>query len=71
MLPRALTRFRLPWRWDGAPAVLKSRATDDAGSMQPERATFIARHGNNAVFHYNAIVAFGVARSGEVKHVYA
>ena len=25
-LPRALTRFRVPWRWDGAATVLKSRA---------------------------------------------
>ncbi len=71
VLPRALTRFRLPWRWDGAPAVLKSRATDEAGTVQPERAAFIAEHGSNAVFHYNAIVACGVAPSGEVKHVYA
>jgi sulfane dehydrogenase subunit SoxC len=71
VLPRAITRFRLPWRWDGAPAVLKTRATDDAGTVQPERAAFIAEHGSNAVFHYNAIVAFGVAPSGEVKHVYA
>src|SRR5690349_6463834 len=28
VLPRALTRFRRPWKWDGAAAVLKSRATD-------------------------------------------
>ena len=28
VLPKALTRFRIPWRWDGGPAVLQSRATD-------------------------------------------
>jgi sulfane dehydrogenase subunit SoxC len=71
VLPRALTRFRLPWRWDGAATVLKSRATDEAGRVQPERASFIAEHGSNAVFHYNAITAWGVAPNGEVKHVYA
>jgi len=71
VLPRALTRFRLPWRWDGAAAVLKSRAIDDAGNVQPERAKFIAEHGSNAVFHYNAIAAWSVAPNGEVKHVYA
>jgi sulfane dehydrogenase subunit SoxC len=71
VLPRALTRFRLPWRWDGAATVLKSRATDNAGNVQPERAKFIAEHGSNAIFHYNAIVAWSVASSGEVKHVYA
>src|SRR2546426_12521175 len=48
VLPRALTRFRAPWRWDGGATVLKSRATDDAGNLQPEREKFIAEHGNNA-----------------------
>jgi sulfane dehydrogenase subunit SoxC len=71
VLPRALTRFRLPWKWDGAAAVLKSRATDDSGAVQPEREKFIAEHGNNAVFHFNGIQAWSVAPSGEVKHVYA
>jgi sulfane dehydrogenase subunit SoxC len=71
VLSRALTRFRLPWRWDGTATVLKSRATDDAGHTQPEREQFIAEHGGNAVFHYNAIAAWSVAANGEVKHVYA
>ena len=71
ILPRALTRFRLPWSWDGGAVVLKSRAVDDAGNVQPERAKFIAEHGNNAIFHCNAIQAWSVAPSGEVKHVYA
>jgi sulfane dehydrogenase subunit SoxC len=71
VLARALTRFRLPWKWEGAAAVLKSRATDDSGAVQPEREKFIAEHGNNAVFHFNGIQAWSVAPSGEVKHVYA
>jgi sulfane dehydrogenase subunit SoxC len=71
VLPRALTRFRLPWKWDGTAAVLKSRATDDTGAIQPERDRFIAEHGNNATFHFHGIQAWSVAASGEVKHVYA
>jgi sulfane dehydrogenase subunit SoxC len=71
VLPRALTRFRLPWKWDGSAAVLKSRATDDTGAAQPERATFIAEHGSNAIFHFHGIQAWSVATNGEVKHVYA
>src|SRR5882672_3499774 len=71
VLPRAITRFRLPWRWDGGATVLKSRATDDTGARQPERQQFIAEHGNNAIFHCNAIQAWSVAASGEVKHVHA
>ena len=35
VLPKALTRFRAPWRWNGGPAVLQSRATDDTGMVQP------------------------------------
>ena len=72
VLPRAITRFRLPWKWDdGRASVLKSRATDDTGAVQPERDKFIAEHGNNAIFHFNGIQAWSVAVNGEVKHVYA
>jgi sulfane dehydrogenase subunit SoxC len=71
VLPRATARFRAPWRWDGTASVLKARATDDAGNVQPERDRLIVEHGNNAIFHYNAIQAWSVAASGEVKHVYA
>jgi sulfane dehydrogenase subunit SoxC len=71
VLPRALTRFRLAWKWDGRPAVLKSRAVDDTGAVQPEREKFIAEHGQKAIFHFSAIVAWGVQANGEVKHVYA
>ena len=31
----------------------------------------IAEHGAKVIFHYNGIVAWGIAASGEVKHVYA
>ena len=41
--PKAFTRFRMPWRWDGQPVVLQSRAWDEAGNVQPLRAEFVAR----------------------------
>ena len=41
-LPKAFTRFRMPWRWDGGPAILQSRAWDEAGNMQPTREQFVA-----------------------------
>ena len=71
VLPRALTRFRIAWKWNGAPAVLKSRATDETGAVQPTRDALISAHGTNAIFHYNAIQAWQVETSGEVKNVYA
>jgi sulfane dehydrogenase subunit SoxC len=71
VLSRALTRFRLPWRWDGGPAVLQSRATDDTGYVQPTRAELFARRGPNGVYHHNGIMSWSVAPTGELKHVYA
>jgi sulfane dehydrogenase subunit SoxC len=71
VLPRALTRFRLAWRWNGSPAIVMSRATDEIARVQPTRERFVADHGTNAIFHYNAIQAWSVAASGEVQNVYA
>jgi sulfane dehydrogenase subunit SoxC len=78
--PKAFTRFRMPWRWDGGPAVLQSRAWDESGNFQPTRAEFVAVRGetktvpNVAGFpnqHYNSITSWSVDAKGEVKHVYA
>ena len=35
VLSKALTRFTLPWRWDGRPALLESRVIDETGYVQP------------------------------------
>src|ERR1700736_4416967 len=45
VMSRALTRFRMPWQWDGGPAVLQSRATDETGYLQPTRSDLMARRG--------------------------
>ncbi len=71
VLPRSFTRFRAAWRWDGRPAVLKSRATDESAYVQPEREALVAERGRNGYYHYNAIVAWGVDEDGAVTHVYA
>lgn len=77
--PKAFTRFRAPWRWDGGPAVLLSRAWDETGDVQPMRAEIIAARGvakkvpNVLGFpsqHYNGTTSWAVAPNGEVKHVY-
>ena len=31
------TRFHLPWIWNGAPAMLQSRAADEKGNVQESR----------------------------------
>ena len=35
--PMRAVRFRIPWRWQGQPAVLQSRAIDSAETQPPER----------------------------------
>lgn len=70
ILPKAFTRFRLPWRWDGQSVRLKARATDNTGYVQPERTALIAERGNNAFYHFNGILTFEVAPDGQIRHVY-
>jgi sulfane dehydrogenase subunit SoxC len=81
VLPKAFTRFRMPWRWDGQPAVLQSRAWDESGAVQPLRPEFVAARGQTSTpvtnplgfpnQHYNSITSWGVDGSGGIKHVYA
>lgn len=70
VLPAAFTRFRIPWRWNGRPAVLQSRAIDESGAVQPTRADLVARRGRAGYFHYHAIVSWAVDADGELRHVY-
>jgi sulfane dehydrogenase subunit SoxC len=70
VLDRAFTRFRIPWQWNGSPAVLMSRAIDETGYMQPSRRELLASRGRHGFYHYNAIVTWSVDSSGNVTHVY-
>ncbi|MFL5039400.1 MAG: sulfite dehydrogenase [Xanthobacteraceae bacterium] len=71
ILPKAPVRFRAPWQWNGGPAVLQSRATDDAGMVQPTRAQFAAERGLRGVYHYNAIASWRIDDKGEATNAYA
>ena len=71
VLPKMLTRFRIPWEWQGGPAVLQSRATDEAGRVQPTRTDLMAARGNKGRYHFNGIHSWGVGEDGGIKHVYA
>jgi sulfane dehydrogenase subunit SoxC len=71
VLPMAVTRFRMPWRWDGSPSVLQSRAIDETGAVQPSRPALMAARGASFRYHYNAIQSWSVAAAGEVSNVYA
>ena len=71
VLPMSLTRFRSAWRWDGSPTILMSRATDEAGNVQPSRSALLAERAAGAFYHYNGIQAWQVSENGEVSNVYA
>jgi len=71
VLTRALTRFRLPWQWNGEAIVIQSRATDETGYVQPTLAELLAVRGDNYFYHNNAIWPWRIAASGEVTNANA
>jgi sulfane dehydrogenase subunit SoxC len=80
VLSMAFTRFRMPWRWNGGPAILQSRAWDEAGNAQPTRAQFVAARGELpsvppllgfANHHFNAVVSWAIDAKGAITHAYA
>src|SRR5215472_12915775 len=80
ILPKAFTRFRMAWRWNGGPAILQSRAWDEGGNVQPTREQFVALRGQTTKMpsvldfpsqHFNSITSWAVDNKGEVRHVYA
>ena len=71
LLPRAFCRFRFGWQWDGQPAILQSRATDDSGQIQPTRTALLAERGHNNFYNFNGIVSWAIDDEGSVSHVYA
>ena len=46
VMDQCLTRFNIDWVWDGKPALVQSRATDETGYVQPtyQAAARRARH---------------------------
>src|SRR5215471_7668240 len=42
VLPKALTRFRAAWQWNGGLFVMERPATDETGAVQQTRAAFVA-----------------------------
>ena len=70
VLDKAVTRFRMAWRWNGAETVILSRAADETGAVQPTRDAIIAAKGTRFAYHYNAIQAWGIDSDGRVSNVY-
>ncbi|MBR0799944.1 sulfite dehydrogenase [Bradyrhizobium jicamae] len=66
VLDKCLTRFRLPFNWQGQPVEIQSKAYDNQGWMQPSRSNLIATRGTNPRYHFNAIQGWIVAADGRV-----
>jgi sulfane dehydrogenase subunit SoxC len=71
ILPKALTRFGIDWSWNGAPAVLQSRAIDETGYVQPTIGQLRAVRGTRSIYHHNGIPSWRIDEHGEVANVQA
>jgi sulfane dehydrogenase subunit SoxC len=73
--PMCTVRFSYPWMWDGKPAILQSRCTDETGYIQPTLKQLIAIRGSNgpfgSIYHLNAIQSWAVDQTGDVTNVHA
>ena len=68
VLSKCLTRFSADWVWDGKPAIVQSRATDDTGFVQPNYKQLREVRGTRSIYHNNAIQSWLVQENGEVKN---
>ena len=69
VLNKCLTRFNCDWSWDGKPALLMSRATDETGHIQPTYTELRKLRGTRGIYHNNAIQTWLVGENGEVGNV--
>jgi sulfane dehydrogenase subunit SoxC len=71
VMSKCLTRFRSAWRWDGSSSVILSRATDEAGNVQPTRDAVLEGRAKGNFYHCNGIQAWHVGTNRVVSNVYA
>lgn len=67
VLPKAHTRFRYLWNWDGSETTILSRAVDETGYVQPTiRELIDARGVGSGPYHMNPITGWRIRPGGEV-----
>ena len=66
VLDKAHLRFSHMWKWDGAEAIVLSRATDETGYVQPTRAELIRARGIGTDYHGNQVCGWKVKSDGRV-----
>ena len=68
---KSVTRFRLPWEWNGQRALLQSRAIDEKGRVQPTRAAWLPQYMPQQRYHNNSIQTWEVGADGSIANVFA
>ena len=68
ILPKAHTRFRFMWRWDGRETTVLSRAIDETGYVQPTMRELIAARGVGTDYHRNPITGWRIREDGAVRY---
>jgi sulfane dehydrogenase subunit SoxC len=67
VLPKAHTRFRYLWRWDGTETTVLSRAVDETGYVQPALRELVdARGVGSGPYHMNPITGWRLRPDGTV-----
>jgi len=67
VLPKAHTRFRFPWEWDGRPTEVLSRAVDESGYVQPEMSALRAARGRRTRYHLNPVTGWTISADGRLR----
>ena len=69
VMDKCLTRFTLPFEWNGEELLVQSRAMDETGYVQPTIGELQKVRGLNSIYHNNAIATWQVHADGSVDNV--
>jgi sulfane dehydrogenase subunit SoxC len=69
VLSKSLTRFTMPFEWNGEEMKVQSRAMDETGYVQPTIQALQKERGVNSIYHNNSIATWFVKSNGEVENV--
>ena len=64
VLPKAHTRFRLLWNWNGGATEILSRAVDESGYVQPEWRALMQARGRRTRYHLNPVTGWRIGTDG-------
>jgi sulfane dehydrogenase subunit SoxC len=69
VLNKSLTRFTMPFEWNGEEMFIQSRAIDETGYIQPTIEALQSERGINSIYHNNSIATWMVNKDGSVDNV--